>query len=100
MSDVGGANLVTVAEASGYLRVSQACLNNWRHRGQGPAYVKLGDLVKYRRDVLDAFIASSSVIPVPREKRVNVHLTVALAVGKALHEARLARRDAGKGMSE
>ncbi len=35
----------------------------WRLRRQGPAYVRLGTCVRYRRDDLAAFIAAGRVDP-------------------------------------
>ncbi|MFN7180442.1 helix-turn-helix transcriptional regulator [Hyphomonas sp.] len=41
------------AELTGISKVS---LERWRTEGQGPPYVKLGRLVKYRRLDIDAFM--------------------------------------------
>ena len=48
--------LDTEKEAAAYLNVSPRTLQAWRLRGGGPAYVKLGNAVRYDRDALDRFI--------------------------------------------
>ena len=49
--------LDTEKEAAAYLNVSPRTLQAWRLRGGGPAYVKLGNAVRYDRAALDRFIA-------------------------------------------
>ncbi len=45
-----------VAEAAEYLGLAQSTLNKWRcHRNGGPAFVKLGKAVRYRKEELEAF---------------------------------------------
>ena len=43
-------------EAANYLGLQSSTLEAWRCRGGGPAFVKLGRLVRYRHADLDAFI--------------------------------------------
>ena len=43
-------------QAAEYLGLKRTTLEAWRCRGNGPQFVKLGRLVKYRRADLDAFI--------------------------------------------
>ena len=43
-------------QAAEYLGLKRPTLEAWRCRGNGPQFVKLGRLVKYRRADLDAFI--------------------------------------------
>lgn len=35
--------------------VTKIALRNWRYRGKGPAYVKLGRFVYYKQDDIEAF---------------------------------------------
>jgi len=51
-------HLLTEFEAAAYLGVSPKSLRNWRWRGDGPTFVKLGGrkLVRYRRSDLSAFV--------------------------------------------
>jgi predicted DNA-binding transcriptional regulator AlpA len=38
-------------------------LQKWRLNGEGPPYVKVGALVRYRRSDLEAWLASRTVTP-------------------------------------
>jgi hypothetical protein len=64
-------DLLTVAEASEYLRVKRGTLNEWRKRivGRGPRYIKVHPhLVLYRLRDLVRFLASRVVDPRPKLK--------------------------------
>jgi Helix-turn-helix domain len=50
-------------EAARELKVKPQTLAAWRHRGQGPAYVQVGKLVRYTPSALRAYIASRIVRP-------------------------------------
>ena len=53
--------LLTGAEAAERLGVSPRTLEDWRLRGGGPVYIKLGRrLVRYGPDELDAFVAEGA----------------------------------------
>ena len=41
-------SLLTENEVSAHLKVSLACLRRWRLCGEGPQYVKVNNLVRYR----------------------------------------------------
>ena len=43
-------------EAANYLGLQSSTLEAWRCRGDGPTFIKLGRLVKYRQTDLDAFV--------------------------------------------
>lgn len=43
--------------------VPEGTLRQWRYLGKGPAYVKIGRHVRYRRADLDMFIAAQRVDP-------------------------------------
>lgn len=49
---------LTTVEAADYLGLQRTTLEAWRCRGGGPAFVKLGRAVRYRRADLDAWIDS------------------------------------------
>lgn len=51
--------LLTPVAAAERLAVAPATLERWRVRRQGPAFVKLGRLVRYRVADLDAFVQAS-----------------------------------------
>ena len=52
--------LLTERDAAAYLNVSHRTLQSWRLRGNGPAYVKLGNAVRYDRATLARFIAENT----------------------------------------
>jgi predicted DNA-binding transcriptional regulator AlpA len=50
-------DLLDESEAAATLNVAVQTLRNWRWRGEGPRFVKLGKrAVRYRRGDLDAFV--------------------------------------------
>jgi excisionase family DNA binding protein len=51
-------NLMTEQEVSKRLNVSLASLRRWRLLRRGPAFVKVGSLVRYQPEDLDAWLAS------------------------------------------
>src|SRR5262245_36349487 len=54
-----GSDLFTTQQAATYLNCSPQLLDKLRHRGGGPAFVRLGgDLVRYSRVALDHYVAS------------------------------------------
>lgn len=50
-------NLLTTEESAHFLRLQKNTLEVWRLRGTGPAYLKLGRRVLYRRESLEQFMA-------------------------------------------
>jgi hypothetical protein len=58
VTEISPAELVSDAEAAQILFVLPHTLATWRSEKRGPAYVKLGRRVFYRRDDLNAFIAA------------------------------------------
>ena len=55
-------SLVTEGEAASLLRVSLTSVRRWRREGRGPVYRKIGRSVRYRREDLADFIATSRCI--------------------------------------
>ena len=51
-------NLMTEEEVSKRLSVSLASLRRWRVVGRGPVFLKVGSLVRYRPEDLDAWLES------------------------------------------
>lgn len=50
-------SLMTPKDVARALAVDLRCLQEWRTRGAGPAYLKLGPkTIRYRRADIDAFI--------------------------------------------
>jgi excisionase family DNA binding protein len=55
-------DLLTPDEAAACLRCAKQTLARWRCEGGGPAYVKMGARVLYRRADLDAWVAGRRVL--------------------------------------
>lgn len=50
-------DLITEHEAADILKVSVSTLRNWRYRGEGPAFIKLGKrAIRYRVPDVSAFV--------------------------------------------
>ena len=59
-------NLKDETEASQYLKVAVRTLRNWRWRGEGPQFVRLGKrCVRYRQGDLEAFLEAGASGKVP-----------------------------------
>ena len=56
-------------QAAEYLDARPQTMRAWRHRGRGPAYLKLTGRIRYRLEDLEAFIAESRVVPGERKRR-------------------------------
>lgn len=52
--------LSTPVEVAGFLRVTERTLTDWRYRGVGPRYVKVGSLVRYRQADIDMWLEASA----------------------------------------
>ncbi len=51
-----GIRLINEFEVAELLRVSVKTVRRWRTVDRGPHYLKLGRLVKYRREAIDEFL--------------------------------------------
>lgn len=52
-------NLLNEAQAATYLGISPKTLQQWRWRGDGTPFIKLGGkMIRYRKSDLDQFIAN------------------------------------------
>jgi hypothetical protein len=52
---------LTEDEAAELIGVKPVTLTFWRTRKRGPAFIKLGGLVRYRRADLEAFVKNAAV---------------------------------------
>ena len=50
--------LLNETEVAKKLRVSLACLRRWRLEKRGPMFLKIGSLVRYQPEDLDAWLQS------------------------------------------
>lgn len=48
--------LLTEAEVADLLRIPAGTLKKWRTRGDGPPFTRVGRLVRYREQELDAWL--------------------------------------------
>lgn len=55
--------LLTGRETSETLKVPEATLTDWRYRGKGPEYVRVGRGVRYRRTAIDRWLEARTVRP-------------------------------------
>lgn len=49
-------HLMTTAEVAEWLRVKVNTLEHWRSRGRGPAFRKVGGVVRYRRSDVENWL--------------------------------------------
>ena len=49
-------SLLNEIQLSEKIHVSLACLRRWRLRGEGPQYVKVGPLVRYRPEAVEQWV--------------------------------------------
>ena len=54
-------NLHDNAVAAKYLGVQPGTLTAWRHRGQGPVFIRVGRLVRYREEDLERWVTERAV---------------------------------------
>lgn len=53
--------LLTPPETSTYLRVAERTLTDWRYRGEGPKFYKVGSRVRYKQADLDEWLEAVAV---------------------------------------
>ena len=51
-------SLLTEHQTAICIAVSVAALRKWRALGRGPVYIKVGRLVRYRREDIEAWLSS------------------------------------------
>ena len=65
MSDGNSASaLLTTVEVADYLKMRPRTLDNWRSLGTGPEFVKVGALVRYRVEDIEAYLDRRTRTPV------------------------------------
>lgn len=53
--------LLTTEEAASYLTVTASAVRAWRVRGGGPAFIKVGQSVRYSKSALDRWLEAQTV---------------------------------------
>ena len=48
-------------ETGHFIRASTAALQKWRREGKGPAYIRVGNLIRYRRPDVESWLAARRV---------------------------------------
>lgn len=54
-------DLLTEKEAADLLTVTDRTMRAWRYSGSGPDFIKLGAIVRYRREALESWLQSRTV---------------------------------------
>ncbi len=74
MQSVAASDLIHQHDVPAYLNgaVSVQTLTNWRYRGVGPRYTKIGRKVLYRRADLDAWLTAQARDPEASSKLGDV----------------------------
>lgn len=53
--------LLTVSDVAAWLRVDEGTVRRWACEGSGPAFVKVGTAVRYRRAAVEAWLDERTV---------------------------------------
>jgi predicted DNA-binding transcriptional regulator AlpA len=61
MTDQNLEQLLDEKEVARLIRVSEATLSYWRSQGQGPRFIKVGHLVRYRPSDVDAWLRTRTL---------------------------------------
>jgi predicted DNA-binding transcriptional regulator AlpA len=62
-SDIDDAQLLNDKSVAQLLCVSPGTLKSWRHRKQGPPFIRLGKSTRYRRSAVVAWLTAQEVDP-------------------------------------
>ena len=55
-TQIHSSNLLNTREAARWLGLAAGTLQNWRFRGQGPAFIRLGKAIRYEPESLARFV--------------------------------------------
>lgn len=58
MSENAATQWLTPDDLAGMLQISVGTLGNWRSQQKGPAFKRIGGIVRYRADIVEAWIES------------------------------------------
>ena len=50
---------LTNDQTAAWLNIAPGVLHNWRRQGRGPAFIKVGRFIRYRRADVDAWLAAN-----------------------------------------
>jgi len=71
--------LLKTHEAAEYLRLSPRTLEHWRETGSGPQFVKMGRIVRYAREALEAYLANSKYRSTAEASKTSQYLREPIA---------------------
>jgi excisionase family DNA binding protein len=54
-------DLMTPGQVASYLSVAEQTLANWRSKGEGPRYVRVGTSVRYKREAIESWLKIRTV---------------------------------------
>ena len=79
-------NLMTESEVAKRLQVSLGSIRRWRVENRGPAFIKVGSLVRYRPEDVEGWLAGlpsgGSCGPQPRTRAENPETTAQYAANQ------------------
>jgi predicted DNA-binding transcriptional regulator AlpA len=87
--------MVRPTELAAELGIPVKTLAEWRSRGLGPAYVKVGRHVRYRREAIDDWEARQTRQPAGEATAPTPNEVVAYSAGPTLTPEPTRRRDGG-----
>jgi hypothetical protein len=67
MATMSRKKLLHPKEAAEFICKPIGTLNNWRHLGYGPAYVKVGYSVRYFEEDLLRFLEANRIVPTDQD---------------------------------
>ena len=62
--------MLNTTEAAKFLTVTKASLEAWRFKGIGPAYIKVGNAVRYQQSDLEEFLRKGRREPIGGNGRI------------------------------
>lgn len=60
---LGNKELLSDKETSVFLGVADRTLRDWRRQGKGPAFVKMGTKIRYRKSKIDEYLDNQTIKP-------------------------------------
>jgi len=54
-----GDGVLTPEDVANLLQVTVSTLQNWRYNGRGPIFSRMGGIIRYTREDVNAFVSSS-----------------------------------------
>jgi helix-turn-helix protein len=71
LAEFGDDALLSEVQVSDLLFISVRTLQTWRSQGSGPAFVRAGRAIRYRRGDLLGWVAANRVVPSPARPKTD-----------------------------